>query len=1279
MTLPSTRELRRSWGPIASAWLLASLLSSSASAFVAPPQRLQTSQYSERNGLSDPRLTDVAQGPDGRIWFAARSGIFLFDSVDWEVFRAGEELPENFIPERLAQGSDGRMWVLPNQHDEPLASFADGLWSFHPSPTPTLDVRAGRGFEVVPGPDGSDVVIVASTRHVWAWNGEAWQPFERTPDWQASVIHSIRAALGEVFIGSERGLERLALESRQLEPWLQLREGEGPIVGIDADPATERLCVLTQDWIGSVWEGELERIPWIDGPLPVGTAHSSSILHGDRGEIFLGTTLDLWLFDQNLSELRMLGQAEGLISRGVSRMRRDRDGNVWVANLRGATRIPPQQFEGYDSGQGLLDDEVSAITEVDHDAFLLGHQGGLSLLEDGNVAATFSFPEKSHSKARNERVLDLCSDGEGGAWIAAGNLGLGHWSRQEGLSWVASEAPIYCSSVLARPGAGLLVGSNSGFWDLQGTVLRRKETSIGQQRIRKLFHFEGGETFAALITGGLLAEREGVWEFVHPPERTLSSDVFSVLVTRTGRVERPGRTLVGTSSGLCEIHGRAFDVVPGDEGLDGPIYAMLEDSAGKIWFGTGRGLECWDGRELHSYHESTGLLGNEVNRSGLIEDSQRRIWVGTSGGLSRFLGPAESESHETTIELLGVAVGGQPVDLEHAQGLERFSDIEFRLRSVCFGEPGVARFRARLAGFDDEWLPERPITRNVLRYTNLPPGDYRLDLQARSPHGDWGPVVSSPEFRVRKPMWQLGWVRALFAVGLLALGFLLASLVTSRRRSASLEVKIQESSDALDESERRYREMFEKNPAIQLLVDPESALVLEANAAAASYFGNAADELRDQYLSDLIGLDEGEVRAGLSHLEGGGEWIVRPAEIDPVFGPPIEFRACLYPLSGRQVVQATIYDIEARQRLEQQLLEAHKLRAVGELATGVAHDFNNFLTAILGTNEVIAGECAEDLRIQEHVGCIREAGERGSALVKKLLAFGRKQNAAYEILELNELLQELASILRSALGSRIELELVLDDSVEQVHADRHQLERAMITLALAARESLPGGGRLVVESRLAEVATLEEQFREHDPETTYVELLWVVEGRAPGHELQAVKELARPGLAAVREILSSLGGETAVEAPNGGGFRVHLFLPQIETEVTLVPAVPPEPVDEGDQTVLLVEDDDIVRRTIASLLSGTGHRVLEAATLAAAHEAFEEASNRVDVVLTDLRLPDGDGRLLGERLRSARPDLPMIFMSGYYDEATRNDFEVFLMKPFSLDKLNQALRQVQEQ
>ncbi len=543
-----------------------------------------------------------------------------------------------------------------------------------------------------------------------------------------------------------------------------------------------------------------------------------------------------------------------------------------------------------------------------------------------------------------------------------------------------------------------------------------------------------------------------------------------------------------------------------------------------------------------------------------------------------------------------------------------------------------------------------------------------------------GPDAVPAPFALLSPLQDHPWLLGLLAgLALLSgVGFLRA-----RRRSRALEVEVDRGHEALAESERRYREMFQNNPAILLLLDPESGRVLEANDAATDYFGNDLEEIRELTLADLAGIGEEDLASGLDELRRSHDWICRPAEDDPLYGVPIEIRASRFELRGEPIVQATIYDIERRQRLEQQLLEASRLRAVGELARGVAHDFNNLLTAILGHNELIDMDSDGDAAIASHTHNIREAGERGAKLVQQLLAFGRKHQVQLEEIDLNATVRNTVAILESALGSRYRIELDLGPGAGRVHADRNQIQRVLMNLALAARDAMPGGGTVLVQSRFVDELEVVQHGEELDPGRAYAfvsvqDTSATYPDDAPRDAGSAGGEPERLGLGLtlLRDLVESCDGQLVLShTPDDRLVTRAYFLSAEAPAEELVGAREHGDGAGEDLTVFLVEDNEPVRITIAALLRSSGHRVLQADSLAQARTLFSEHAEDIDLVLTDLQLPDGNGKDLARDLRARCEGLRVLFMSGAYDEALGEAGETFIHKPFSLAKLQRALAQ----
>jgi PAS domain S-box-containing protein len=397
------------------------------------------------------------------------------------------------------------------------------------------------------------------------------------------------------------------------------------------------------------------------------------------------------------------------------------------------------------------------------------------------------------------------------------------------------------------------------------------------------------------------------------------------------------------------------------------------------------------------------------------------------------------------------------------------------------------------------------------------------------------------------------------------------------------------------------------------------------------------------------------------------------------------FNTPLIDPSGRFVgVVSMAQDITERRRLEEQYTQAQKMEAVGRLAGGIAHDFNNALTVITGYGHVVLGELPADSPARPHVGEMVEAGERAAELVRRLLAFSRKSVLAPKVLDLNEVVRGLEGMLRRLLGEDIDLVARLQPGLGRVRADPGQLEQALFNLAANARDAMPRGGRLTVET--ADVPAGEGRGPQVLLAVTDTGCGMTAEVRARAFEpFFTTKEKGKGtglGLAMVHGFVRQSGGQVEVCSEPGRGTTFKLYLPRAREEVagrTPHPAPPAAP--RGAETVLLVEDEESVRALVRQVLRGRGYAVLEAGDGARALRVAEIHLRPIHLLLTDVVMPGVGGRELAERLLALHPEARVLFTSGYTDDAVVRhgvlEEEVhFLHKPFSPADLAQKVREV---
>jgi len=385
-----------------------------------------------------------------------------------------------------------------------------------------------------------------------------------------------------------------------------------------------------------------------------------------------------------------------------------------------------------------------------------------------------------------------------------------------------------------------------------------------------------------------------------------------------------------------------------------------------------------------------------------------------------------------------------------------------------------------------------------------------------------------------------------------------------------------------------------------------------------------------------------------------------------------------------------------RERLERQFYQVQKMETVGQLAGGIAHDFNNILTAIVGFGTLIAEQVAGNDEAMQNATEILAAANRASALTRQLLAFGRRQVLHPTRVDLNETVHSLAGMLRQLIGEHIDLQIVCTPDLPPIRADLSQLESALANLVINARDAMPRGGRLTIETTdvvldddycSAHVGVRPGRYARLSVSDTGVGMSLEVQARIfePFFTTKEAGKGSGLGLATVYGIVKQSGGNIWVYSEEGKGATFKIYLPVDETQD--VPAGHHEPVrgqwSRGTETVLLVEDAPMIRRLAREIMTRAGYTVIEAD---AGDQAAQLAARlpRIDVLLTDVVMPRLNGIELAEQLKTTSRDLRVLFMSGYTDTAiVRNgllsDSATFLQKPFTPDELLRKLRVVIDQ
>ncbi|HYL98430.1 MAG TPA: response regulator [Blastocatellia bacterium] len=385
-------------------------------------------------------------------------------------------------------------------------------------------------------------------------------------------------------------------------------------------------------------------------------------------------------------------------------------------------------------------------------------------------------------------------------------------------------------------------------------------------------------------------------------------------------------------------------------------------------------------------------------------------------------------------------------------------------------------------------------------------------------------------------------------------------------------------------------------------------------------------------------------------------------------------------------------DVTDRKNLEDQLRQSQKMEAIGQLAGGVAHDFNNLLTVINGYADIsMIGLRAED-PLLANLKEIKNAGQKASALTNQLLAFSRKQITRPRVLNLNRVVSDLSKMLCRLIGEDIELKLGLTEDLGSIKADSGQIEQIILNLAVNARDAMPHGGKLSIET--ANIDIDEEYARRHVEASPGPHVMLAISDTGVGIAKDVKPRIFEPffttkaagkgtglGLSTVYGIVRQSGGSIEVYSEPGLGTAFKVYLPRVNETPEALEIKPAAHKLEGTETVLLCEDDDTVRALARNILEGNGYRVLEAANGGAALLICETYDAHIDLLFTDVVMPEMNGPALAERLAKLRPEMKVLYMSGYTSHYVVNhgvlDEDTNLInKPFTLNDLLIKLREV---
>jgi len=1290
-----------------------------------------------RNILSHNHITALAEDREGLIWIGTRRGLNHFDPDTETVTRyLHEETDAGSISSNeitsLWIDSRQRLWVGTvsglNRADLPGSIFKRFIhdpripWSL-----------SSNSIQGVTG-DRSGTIWIATRQGVDRIAGADDQADhlgfvdeDGRPIAPGSVKELIVDRRGRLWVAAEpAGLGTADAHSGQI------RFMKNPFADA-ADTRQRMINRLAEDSLGRIWIGfhgfglavrdkETGRNSYFrNAPFD---PHSLSYdivtaLYCDRnGSMWVGTYgvgINLW--NPTSQKFRLLRHhptsRESLGIKSIRAIFEDRSGRLWVGGYSGLDRIDLQKMTFTHLHKKLGVEGLVRVVIEDRENperyYWFGFEGGgIEIarfdLKTERLDHQIDFRNQFHLESID--VYSLCDDGRGVIWCGT-SKGLIRLNKKD----LSASRVIPLTSDPARPQPGIL----SIIEDRKG-MLWMATAGLGLQCMNP-------KTFSCR-------------SFRHSPDDpgSLGDDALFSLA-----FDRFDRLWIGTTTaGLNRMNedGSTFTRFSRQEGLpSNTIYGILFDEKGILWLSTRFGISRFDPLTGHfrNYGSGDGLQSDEFNANSYHRGGSGRLYFGGINGLNFFY-PDEIRDNShippvviTDFQLFnrsllpGQQVGHRPLLQKTINRTETISltyrenVLGFSFSTLNYINSEKNRYAYKMDGFDREWHQAQ--TRRFAFYPNLPPGRYRFRVRGANNDGVWNLEGASLRILIAPPFWMTWWFRILSL--LLAAGVVIgvhrARTRMIERRNRELEAINEElhrsmeerrrTGEALLASEEKYRTLTENiNAGIYRNIPEGQGKFVEMNPMMWKILGyDSKEDLMEVSVLKLYASRQDRERIICKINQEGS---VQNEEVQLVKRDGSLIWCAITAVVVRDENGEILYhdglieDISNRKRLESQILQIQKMEAVGQLAGGVAHDFNNILTVIIGHAELLLHDRVPDGPLGNSLLEILKSGKRARDLISQLLAFSRRQIVEPKIIDVNRLLTGMNQIFHRLIGEDILIRVELAENLPRIKADPSQMETIFLNLVLNSRdaitEAIQAGGRdrrITIESNLA---FLDEAYvASHSGCQVGEYVMMAVSDTGIGMTEEMREKIFEPffttktkergtglGLSSVFGIVKQNNGHIYVYSEPGKGTTMKIYWPvsddQHPSKIHHVDQV--VPVSKARETILIVEDDESVREFVEAALISFGYQVTvrpngqEALTWLLDHR-------HVDLIITDVVMPKMGGKELAEKAKEIDPEVNILFTSGYTDNHIIHDWELeegiqFIQKPYTLQALAWKVHEV---
>jgi PAS domain S-box-containing protein len=1256
--------------------------------------------WSSSDGFSPGKINCIAQGRDGYLWMATQNGLIRFDGKEFKSFPIVTEGNKDRAVDSVSIAADGGLW---------LSVSMGGFGSFDGTRlTLTNDIPG----EARSSP--ANAVMVASDGSVWTGSMDG-------------VDHLVNGkSAGAVSLGKPAPVSSLG-ENPKGRIWagtmgdgLWYREAGAFKEFPDPDLRATNVLGTTTDEGGDIWVATSNGLYHYDSTfrrreILLPSSRVTALLVDSHGLLWAGTDA-LGLGRYANGKLAMLRRGDGLGGDSITSIFEDVEGSLWVGTSGGLSQLTDVRFPIFSSKEGFLPGSALAVAAAPNGGLWVATLYG-STYFDGRTPLNYTEPNPSEN---NPRRLIAATDGYVYFGDRTKNIHVYSPRGVETTYPVASWVEAFTEDKL-----GVIAGLGPRLMRISGGQLQpyhfRDEATV-LDWIYSLCASSDGAIWVG-TNHGIFRIKDGDYREWTTPDGLLTNQVDSVTEDAEGNI------WACTTWGILRIKSGRLTLVGEANGLsDDRIYGIVPDNLGYVWINSGKGLQRVSRQSVDDFaegkitrvecqtfegKESVKFVDRDNQAFQGCKTTDGRIWFPSPHGVI-MVDPRNFFQNRVPprVSIGKVAIGGRdftdPVNTK-----TRVSDrgIRFSFSAIGMIAPDKIRVRYQLEHSDEGWIEAG--NERTAAYDHLGPGSYSFRVQAANEDGVWNMAGDTFKIELKPPFYSRLWFYGLLAL-LVSFGVyriygwkarsLRARQVELQIQNSRLESKVSLRTDELNRSlallrssEQKFKAMFEQAAVGVAQIEVNTGRFIQINQHFCDIMGRTREEMELFAISELVAPNElgfhlekmGQLRSGESRestregqflrKDGSAIWVNMTISAMWRKGEPADF------------VIAVAQDVSDRKRLEDQLRQSQKMDAIGTLAGGVAHDFNNILSIIKGYVQLAEIDMRDDAGISEHLRAVRVATDRATDLVRQILTFSRQQPFERRPTALAPIVAETLKLLRASIPSTVEFKTEFATNVPMVLADSTQIHQIVMNLGTNAWQAMKDQtGRLEVKLDRCVVDTAFAAMQPKLRPGVYARLS--IGDTGSGMDPATLGRIFEPffttkpvgvgtglGLAVVHGIMDNHDGAITAYSALGEGTIFQLYFPEYLGAPAKV-AVDENEVPRGQgQRIMLVDDEELLTNLGKLALTGLGYEVETAARPEAAIEMFRASPGRFALVLTDQTMPGMTGLVLARHLKEIQPGLPVILMTG-------NNISVLpaklreagitqvLLKPHSLHALATAVR-----